>query len=216
MLPFTHEQFIRVFVEYNADVWPAQAVAYLLALGMAVAMAWPRPGTGRWVAACLALMWLWTGIAYHWVHFSAINSAAYLFGALFVFQGLLLAQAALVNGLRFAPGNNANAWLGWVMLAYATLAYPALGLWAGFRAVELPMFGITPCPVTIFTFGVFLLAAPIVPRWLLVVPVLWALIGGSAAFLLNVPQDWALLASGFSALLLLRPGASMAAAHLKE
>jgi hypothetical protein len=98
--------------------------------------------------------------------------------------------------------------------------HPA-AFWTGCAAIilgvlsHLPMFGITPCPVTIFTFGLFLLAAP-VSRWLLVVPVLWALIGGSAAFVLHVPQDWMLLASGFSVMLLLRPGDSMAAVRFKE
>jgi hypothetical protein len=38
-----------------------------------------------------------------------------------------------------------------------------------------------------------------VPRWLLVIPVIWSLIGGSAAILLHVPQDWLLLLSGFIA-----------------
>jgi hypothetical protein len=40
-----------------------------------------------------------------------------------------------------------------------------------------------------------LLAHPV--RWLtLAIPVLWSLLGGSAAFLLDVPQDWFLLFSG--------------------
>ena len=61
------------------------------------------------------------------------------------------------------------------------------------------MFGVTPCPVVIFTFGLFLLATRPVPVWLLVVPFIWSLIGGSAAILLGVQQDWLLLASGFIA-----------------
>jgi hypothetical protein len=35
-----------------------------------------------------------------------------------------------------------------------------------------------------------------IPRLLLIIPILWSLIGGSAAILLHVPQDWALLVSG--------------------
>jgi hypothetical protein len=58
------------------------------------------------------------------------------------------------------------------------------------------MFGITPCPVTIFTFGMFLLTTKPIPRWLLIISFVWSLIGGSAAFLLSVPQDWLLLVSG--------------------
>lgn len=83
-------------------------------------------------------------------------------------------------------------------MAYAAVVYPLVGMWAGHRYPEMPMFGITPCPVTIFTFGVMLLAASPVPRWLLVIPFIWSLIGGSAAFLLGVPQDWLLLVSSVS------------------
>ncbi|TIP90190.1 MAG: hypothetical protein E5X60_27685 [Mesorhizobium sp.] len=60
----------------------------------------------------------------------------------------------------------------------------------------MPVFGVTPCPVTIFTFGFFLLAKPPVSGWVLAIPFIWSLIGGSAAFLLGVPQDWLLLVSG--------------------
>ena len=62
----------------------------------------------------------------------------------------------------------------------------------------MQMFGITLCPVTIFTFGLFLLASSAHPRWLLVIPFVWSLIGGSAAVLLHVPQDWFLLFSGIA------------------
>ncbi|MDP3858475.1 MAG: DUF6064 family protein [Stagnimonas sp.] len=216
MLPFTHAEFIEVFARYNENVWPAQGVAYLLAIAMLAAIAVRWRHSGRLAAGGLALMWLWTGIAYHGIHFSAINRAAYLFGALFVVQALLLIRAALANRLRFATVGKTRPWLGWGLVAYATILYPMLGLWVGLRPVEVPMFGITPCPVTIFTFGIFLLSATPVPRWLVVVPVLWALVGGSAAFLLHVPQDWVLVLSGLSVILLLRPGDSMAAARFKE
>ena len=80
--------------------------------------------------------------------------------------------------------------------------------WSAFSSAtawaELPAFGVTPCPVTIFTFGVLLLATRRVPVVLLVVPLLWSLIGGSAAFLLDIPQDWLLLVSGVVTLILIR------------
>ena len=204
MLPFTHAQFIEVFARYNAAVWPAQVAAYLLALGMLLALWLPWKHKGRFAAAGLALMWSWTGIAFHGLHFSAINPAAFLFGALFVVQALLLTRAAFAGTLQFGDAGKAATWLGGSLVLYATVAYPLLGLWAGNALGELPMFGITPCPVTLFTFGVLLLAAPPVSRWLLVIPVIWSLVGGSAAFLLHVPQDWVLLFSGLAVIPLLR------------
>ena len=74
----------------------------------------------------------------------------------------------------------------------------AVGLWTGHRYPAAPMFGITPCPVTLFTLGLFLLTTRPVPVRLLASPLAWSLVGGSAAFLLHVPQDWPLLASGLT------------------
>jgi hypothetical protein len=203
MLPFTHSQFIEVFTRYNQDVWPAQIAAYALGLAVVAAILVDWPWRGRFAAAVLALMWLWTGIAYHGLHFSAINPAAYLFGGLFVLQGILLLWHVASGGLRFGAAGTAR-WLGWTLVGYAAVLYPLLGLWAGYRAAQLPMFGITPCPLTLFTFGVLLLATPPVPRALLVVPFIWSLVGGSAAALLQVPQDWPLLASALCVVVLWR------------
>ena len=80
-------------------------------------------------------------------------------------------------------------------MLYAGVLYPLVGWLGGYEFPAMPMFGIAPCPVVLFTFGLLLLATSHVSRWLLVVPVAWSLIGGSAAFLLGIPQDWLLLFS---------------------
>ena len=204
MLPFTHAQFVEVFARYNMNAWPAQGLAYVLAIGVMLAILRRWGNTGRWVGAALAAMWLWTGIVYHGLHFAEINKAAFLFAALFVIQALLMLRAGFTGNLQFGTSPKAAAWLGWGLILYAFVLYPLLGLLAGQRYSELPMFGITPCPVTIFTFGVLLLTTAPVPRSLLIIPVIWSLIGGSAALLLQVPQDWLLLLSGLSVVPLLR------------
>lgn len=68
MLPFSYEQFVELFVAYNQAIWPAQLVAYALAILMLVGLA---KGASKLVGAGLALMWLWTGVGYHWLHFTA-------------------------------------------------------------------------------------------------------------------------------------------------
>jgi hypothetical protein len=195
MPPFTRDQFIAVFAAYNEAVWPAQVLAYALGAVVVLFALRPSPRRDRLVAAGLALLWAWTGIAYHALHFAPINPAAYAFGALFVLQALLLAQAAATGSLRFGRPAGALRWLGIGLVVYAMALYPLLGRLAGHSYPGVPTFGITPCPLVLFTFGIFLLAAPRLPRGLLVVPFVWALIGGSAAALLAIPQDWMLLAS---------------------
>lgn len=70
------------------------------------------------------------------------------------------------------------------------------------------MFGVAPCPTTIFTFGLLLLTRGPVPLRLLVIPLLWALVGASAALHLGVREDLGLVVTGLVAtalLLLARP-----------
>lgn len=199
MLPFTRGQFFALFGAYNDAVWPVQIVAYLLGMVMVGMVVRPSRAGNRLIGMGLALMWAWTGIAYHGLFFSTINKAALLFGVLFVVQGGLLFYMAVLRGrMDFGTSGRPAAWLGWAFVIYAVVLYPLLGMWAGHRYPEMPMFGVTPCPVTIFTFGLLLLTTTPVSRWLLIIPLFWSLLGGSAAALLGVTQDWLLLLSGIA------------------
>ena len=202
MLPFNRSEFIEVFAQYNLAVWPMQVLAYALGAAMVAALWRGSRSSGIFIAGGLAAMWLWTGIVYQWMHFASINRAAIGFGAMFVLQGILLAVAATLGKLRFQPPSGTSAWLGAALVIYAAALYPIVGGLAGDKYPAMPMFGIAPCPVVIFTFGMLLLATSHVPRWLLVIPVVWSLIGGSAAFLLGIQQDWLLLLSGLSVLVI--------------
>jgi hypothetical protein len=204
MLPFTREQFFGILVDYNANVWPVQVVAYLVGIGSIALLIRPFRTGGRVIAGALAAMWVWTGVAYHGFYFSAINQAAFAFAGLFVLQGLLLLYFGVWRArLSFDARAGSSPALGWALIAYAAVVYPLMGIGSGHRLGELPMFGIAPCPVTIFTFGLLLLAASPLIHWLLVIPIIWSLIGGSAAFLLRVPQDWLLLFSGVTIMAIL-------------
>lgn len=197
MLPFTSEQFRSVFVDYNHSIWPVQIAAYLLG-GVAVALLLrKRPEGDRVIAGIMAMMWLWTGVGYHGLSFSSINKAAYIFAVLFILHGCYLLYAGVYRGqIRFGLRPGLPAAIGGAFVAYAAIIYPVIGVATGHAYPEMPMFGVTPCPVVIFTFGLLLLTVRPMPRWLLVVPFIWSLIGGSAAILLQVPQDWLLLVSG--------------------
>ena len=196
LLPFTPDQLLEVFAAYNRAVWPAQFVAYLLGVGMVHAMLRPSGSSNRIVGVGLSLMWVWTGVAYHAMFFARINPAPARSPHCSSCR-VCSSHTRRCSGrdLRFARGHGPRAWLGWALIVYSALIYPLIGV-AGHGYPAMPMFGITPCPVTLFTFGALLVAQRPVPRRLLIIPLLWALVGGSAAFLLAVPQDWPLLLSG--------------------
>jgi hypothetical protein len=200
MLPFTRDQFLAVFSSYNLAVFPAQIIAYLVGAGMIVLLLRPGPNTSRLISAGLALMWLWTGVSYHGLFFAAINPIAVAFGVAFALQAALFLYFGVVRAdLSFSFPTTPLGWLGAGLVAYSAIVYPLIGLWVGHAYPEMPMFGITPCPVTLFTFGLLLMTTSRVSVWVLVVPFLWSLVGGSAALLLVVPQDWVLLVSGIVA-----------------
>lgn len=192
MLPFTREQFFETFASYNATTWPVATLAYLLAL-IALVAAWrATPKAGRVVGLVLALMWSWVGLVYQGVYFSQINPIARAFAAGFLVQAaLFVIHAALARGLELGPRSRLRSLAGAVMVAYAMIAYPIIGLAVGESYLAMPLFGVTPCPLLIFTFGLMLWAA-CAQWWLWILPLLWSLIGGSAAVLLSVPQDWAI------------------------
>jgi len=60
-----------------------------------------------------------------------------------------------------------------------------------------------PCPTTIFTFGVLLFANKKVPPHLLFIPLLWSVIGFTAALNLTIYEDIGLLVAGLITLILL-------------
>jgi hypothetical protein len=217
MLPFAPNEFIALFGAYNDAVWPVQIIGHLLGIVMAGLVLRPSRLGSRIIGVGLALMWTWTGIAYHWLFFSPLNEAALLFGALFVLQGAGLFHAAALRGrLEFGTSRSPTALLGWALVMYAAVLYPLLGMWTGHRYPEIPMFGITPCPVAIFTFGLLLLTTAPVSRWLLVIPLFWSLVGGSAAILLGITQDWLLLISAIAVLAIVLRDRNHAAARRPE
>jgi hypothetical protein len=192
-IPFTREEFLAVFAEYNLAVWPAPLVLSALALTAVAFALIPRPnGSSRVAAVLLAALWLWAGAVYHAKFFTALNPAGYLFAALFVAQAALIVRVAFVSRqLSFAPAWSPGGVAGAVLMVYALILYRATGLMIGHMYPASPTFGV-PCPVTIFTFGLLLWARPAFPRVLLVIPTLWAAVGTVAALQLGMVEDYAL------------------------
>lgn len=196
-MPFTEEQFFAVFAAWNGAVWPLQVVAYLSGFGVLGLLRGTRISTAV-IMAVLAVMWLVNGIGYHWLFFSGINPAAGLFAGAFVLQALLMVAVPLaVPAFRIAPARDARTVIGLGLMIYALVVYPLLGRAAGHVYPAVPVFGIAPCPTTIFTIGVLLLGSWKTARWLLAIPALWGVVGGSAAVLLGVLQDYGLILATF-------------------
>ena len=193
-LPFTRDQFFDVFAAYNRSLWPCALALWAYALLAAVVVIGHRE-RGRFAATMLAVQWMWAGVAYHAVFFAAINPAARLFATMFVVEtGLLVWFGVVREQLRFSPGGSPRHIVGWTLIAYALL-YPFLAQAEGHAFPRGPTFGV-PCPTTLLTIGWLFLADPPWPKVVAIVPIGWALIGGSAAGLLGVRTDLRLWVAG--------------------
>lgn len=189
--PFTAEQFFAVFAAYNAAIWPLQIVAYGLGVVATFACLSLRGPLSNWVIlTVLTVMWAFNGIGYHFLFFAEINPIAKAFAGIFLLQSILFAVSVMVpNALRFEVGLNSRSAAGLSFIVYALLIYELLGIWAGHGLMAGPMFGVAPCPTTIFTIGMLLMARGRWVVWLSIIPILWSLAGLAAAVQLGVPED---------------------------
>lgn len=191
-LPFTETEFFEVFVRYNTSVWPFQLVLFASAVATLMAVFRRVSWASRVTYALLAFLWLWMAVVYHALFFRSINPAASVFAAIFLMQSALLAWTVRTPG-SIHPDGDLPGILGFALVVYALVLYPVVGAAVGHAYPSNPTFGL-PCPTTLFTMGILLWAKPARPA-LVIIPVLWSIVGLTAALRLGVLEDSALAVS---------------------
>lgn len=195
-LPFTPEEFLKVFEIYNQTVFPMQVVLYLLALFIIYLSINKKKWSNKAISTVLSILWLWMGLVYHILFFTSINKVAYFFGILFILQGgLFLWNGVYHDKLEFKLTKSINGFVGVVLMAFALIIYPVIGYYLGHQYPASPTFGL-PCPTTIFTFGMLLTLQDKYSKMIYVIPFIWAVIGSSAALSLGIKEDISLMVSG--------------------
>jgi hypothetical protein len=129
VLPFTTSEFFAVFASYNEAIWPLQLAPAALGVGV-VALLLCRPAwSHRAITAIIGALWLLMGLGYHWSFFTVINDAAYGFAGLFVLGALVFLVEGTVRGrIRFAVRLDGWSVIAAVLVAYALILYPVIGL----------------------------------------------------------------------------------------
>ena len=195
-IPFTIKEFLEVFKNYNQSVFPIQIIFYLLVFYGLYLLFKNHKHKNIFLNSLIAFLWLWIGIVYQLIFFTTINKAAYAFGILFIIQGFMFAYfGAYKNLVSFKFSNSVSVITGIIFIIYALIIYPILGYLLGHQYPYSPTFGL-PCPTVIFTFGLLLFTDDKIPVYLLIIPLLWSLIGFSAAVNLSVYEDFGLLIAG--------------------
>lgn len=173
----TGEQLLGVFADYNLQIWPMQIVAYILGL---IALYFGFQKTilaSRINSTILAFFWLWVALLFWLPSARQGFTIGYAFFVLFLVEGVLFLIQAVKPKLSFGTYNKSDTIGGLIMILYAMFGYPLLGLLIGHRYPHTPPFGLTPCPLIIFTLGLLLLTRSVVPSLLLVIPFFYALSG---------------------------------------
>jgi hypothetical protein len=195
-MPFSVEEFLGVFKSYNNSIYPFQVILFITALLIIYLALRKKKYTGVIISWILIFYWLWMGIVYHIIFFSSINPAAYMFGVIFILQALLFFKAGIIDiKLEFEFTGGINHYTGLLIIFYALILYPVLGIYFGHIYPKSPTFGL-PCPTTIFTFGILLWTSKKIPLYTLIIPSIWAIIGFSAAINLGIKEDTSLLIAG--------------------
>ncbi|HSK97849.1 MAG TPA: DUF6064 family protein [Euzebyales bacterium] len=192
-------ELLDLFARYNRAVWPSHLLAYALAAAVLWLVARrPGPTTDRLATGLLAAMWLWLGVVYLGRYASQIDAMlGAVYAVLFIVQAGSFVRAGIVRrDLSFTPGRGVAGWVGWTAIGYALVIYPLLGMALGHGWPQAPLFGMAPCPSTIFTLGLLLLAVPPLRRHLLIVPAVWAVLAPLAAVGHGVYEDLGLVVVG--------------------
>lgn len=191
----TLQQLLSAFETYNLAIWPLQIVAYVLGAAVITFIFYRTNFSSTLIAAILSFLWLWTGIVFFMFYFAPIYTPAYAFGGLFIIQGFLFLLDIRRKKLSFAYPGTWYSMLGLVFLLYALVGYPVFGYLIGHRYPQSPPFGLTPCPLAVFTFGLYLQTDREVPVAYLIIPLLWGL-GGFLPASIGVLEDIGLIAAG--------------------
>ncbi len=201
--PFTVEQFLDVFRNYNQALFPIQIVFYLLSTIVIYQTIKTNKLSSKIISGKLSFLWLWMGIIYHIIFFTATNKLAYLFGALFIIQGFLfLIFGVIKDKLIFYFRKDIYGITGMILMIFAIIIYPLLGYFFGHVYPYSPTFGL-PCPTTIFTFGLLLMNIKKCPITILIIPFIWSVIGFMAAFQFGIIEDTGLIVASFISVFLL-------------
>jgi len=192
-MPFSIGMLLDYFAVYNERIWPMQLLGYAAGLLILVPLFRRGKAWNRVVTGVLALLWLWVGLIF-WVQAASQMAMLYAPAALFVVQGALFLNALARDRIAYGSVGRADKAIGLVFIAYALVGYPLVGLWVGHEYPHAAISPLFPCPGTVLTFGVLLMAQRV--SWqLLVIPAFWAM-SGILWFYLGMVEDAGLVLAG--------------------
>lgn len=188
-MPFTSEQFFQVISDYNTTLFPAQIIIPIVGLFILGLLHSNIKHKDKTIGLFLGFVWLWIGIVYHLAFFTSIIKAAYGFGVLFILQGMFFIIEVFRNKLQFHIKKSIKDYIGYFFIIFGLIIYPVISYLLESSFSKTITLGL-PCPTTILTFGFLMLSGKKLSKYLIIIPIIWAIIGTGAATKFGVYQDY--------------------------
>jgi len=169
------EQWWGIIGAYGAEVWPAQAIFFVVAAALVLFLIF-KPGK-----VATALMKLYFVLAFGWngtVFFMILGKELvgnYFFGSLFIFVAILLAVDLFRGRIQFRHPE--AQWQKYLTLALVLIvfSYPLFGLVFGHYFPRVLILGTFPCPTTALALLLLTTALPHVNRIIYIILLFWAI-----------------------------------------
>ncbi len=161
----------------------------------------------------MAFLWIWTGLVFWIITFGPYSFTIFgltiqgnwiLLGVFFIIQGCLFIFFGIIRPkFSFSVEKDSYFYLGLFFMVYALIIYPIIGIFTGHPFPDYPVFGIAPCPVTIFTFGLLLWTDKKFNLMLILIPFVYSLVGIMPLVLYEVFADLGLIIIGIVGFILI-------------
>ena len=129
--PFTQEQFLTIFSQYNLAVFPLQIVFIILDIVALWFIVKKSPISDRIILLILIFFWFSDENVYHILFFSSINPLAYALGIMCIHRSVsssfYLGIIERAGWIQPDKGHVLPPLIGLIFIVYAMIIYPVIG-----------------------------------------------------------------------------------------
>jgi len=203
-LMFAPRTYWRLFELHNQAWWPAQVLAVLSGLAIALGLWRGQSGALRLSTVVLALCCAFVAWAFLWQRYAVINWAAVGLAWAFGAQAIGLLVLAGQSSLVLAAGRVRRG-VGLGLLLWAVLVHPLLALALGRPWVQAEVLGLAPDPTAIAMLGVLLCADAVARATRVLLALLragalaWCAVSAATLATMGSSQGWVVVGAGLVA-----------------
>jgi hypothetical protein len=189
---------------YNSAIFPMQIITMVTGIVLTCFLfAKPNAKTNSFMKAYLAFTFAWNGIVFFLI-FGKELLGAFLGAPLFIVTAALFAIDMFTKKTEFKlPDARWHKYLTvfWILCAFL---YPLIGLPLGHYYPKTCIFGVFPCPTTVFALALLAAAIPKVDKKAYTLLLIWAFPSVGKCFgALNLYEDCVLFVAGVYSLIML-------------